>query len=330
VKGSKMNRVLASLASVSLAVMVFTTSGFSRCPVKTISLSTAFKQGHILADFSLKFKEIVEQKSRGLIQVNVDAGTKTEEEVNILCSQGVVDMQATGGYPLQVFAPQYFFFNGPYVIKDYEHFLRVWNGSLGWEAKELIYNNGNMLSIGTVYRGLRQMTSNKPIDGPDSLVGLRLRLPSVPVWTTVWQALETSPVTVPLTGLYQALADGTAEASEGDLAQISSFKLYEVQSHLSITNHLVAIGWITFNKDAFQRFNLLEQVLILYATKVASDWATAKTRADESVLMQQLIDNGMNVVTPDADAIREKAKPAVEALFQTEWPVTTWEEVLAE
>jgi hypothetical protein len=38
----------------------------------------------------------------------------------------------------------------------------------------------------------------------------------------------------------------------------------------------------------------------------------------------------MSVTTPDAEAIRVKAKPAVEELFRTSWPVTTWEEVLAQ
>jgi len=38
---------------------------------------------------------------------------------------------------------------------------------------------------------------------------------------------------------------------------------------------------------------------------------------------------GMQVVIPDAESFRVKAKGAVEALFQKEWNVTTWQEVLA-
>jgi hypothetical protein len=35
------------------------------------------------------------------------------------------------------------------------------------------------------------------------------------------------------------------------------------------------------------------------------------------------------VVIPDADSFRVKARPAVEELFKKEWPVTTWQDVLA-
>jgi hypothetical protein len=38
---------------------------------------------------------------------------------------------------------------------------------------------------------------------------------------------------------------------------------------------------------------------------------------------------GMQVIIPDAETFRVKAKAAVEALFQKDWNVTTWQEVLA-
>jgi hypothetical protein len=38
----------------------------------------------------------------------------------------------------------------------------------------------------------------------------------------------------------------------------------------------------------------------------------------------------MQVVIPDAESFRAKAKPAVDELFKKEWNVTTWQEVLAQ
>lgn len=301
-----------------------------RCNPIVINAETAFKEGHILSDFLLQFEDAIERRSRGKISVNVVSGINSEEDVNIMCSEGAIDMQATGGEPLEVFSPEYFFFNAPYVIMDYDHFLRVWNGPIGSDAKALIEANGNMISVGTVYRGLRQMTSNIPITGPDDIVDLKLRLPGVPTWITVWESLDAIPVPVPLTSLYDSLADGTAEASEGDLTQIYSFNLFEVQNHLAFTNHLVAVGWITLNKEFYDGLPCHYKRLILRSVEQASQWATDQIIANEADILAQLQENGMTVTQPDADAIREKAKPAVENLFVTEWPVTTWEEVLAQ
>ncbi len=296
----------------------------------SILAASPFKAPHILVDTAEKFASLIEAETGGRISVQIIAGAASEEDVNIQCSKGIVDIQLTGGRPVEVFAPQYFFFNAPYVIKDYEHFLRVWNGPLGEKAKDLVLAKGNMLSLGTVYRGLRQTTSNRPITGPDDLVGLKLRLPVVPTWIAVWKSLGAEPVPVPLPELYESLKSGKAEASEGDLTQIVSFKLAEVQSELSLTNHLVAIGWVTANKDFYNRLSPSDQILVVTAMYRACTWATEKMKGSENDLLNQLQTAGMRITHPDAAAIRDKAKGAVEELFKTAWPVTTWAEVLAQ
>ena len=62
----------------------------------------------------------------------------------------------------------------------------------------------------------------------------------------------------------------------------------------------------------------------------AADWANEGIKKEEKKLLIGLQRKGMQVVIPDADSLRGKGKPAVEQLFKTEWPVTTWAEVLAQ
>jgi TRAP-type C4-dicarboxylate transport system substrate-binding protein len=138
------------------------------------------------------------------------------------------------------------------------------------------------------------------------------------------------PVPVTLPELYQSLQDGRAESAEGDLSQIVSSRLYEVQSHLVITNHLVQVSGILINKQFHESLPAADQALIIKAAQEASDWANNKTKTGELGLLIELQRKGMHVVIPDADSFREKGKPAVEALFKQEWPVTTWKEVLAQ
>ena len=319
--------LVALLALALSASLCFAGGGGEKVSIRVAS---PFKTPHILVDAAEKFKSLIEEETKGRISVLVLAGSASEEDVNTQCSQGAVDIQLTGGRPVEVFAPQYFFFNAPYVIKDYEHFLRVWSGPLGQKAKDQVLAKGNMASLGTVYRGLRQTTSNKPITGPNDLAGLKLRLPVVETWIAVWKSLSTEPVPVPLPQLYASLKSGTAEASEGDLTQIVSFKLAEVQSQLSLTNHLVAIGWVTANKGFYGELSSGDQKRVAKAMEQACAWATDKMKSSEAELLKQLEGSGMKITKPDAAAIRDKAKAAVEGLFKTAWPVTTWAEVLAQ
>jgi len=330
-KGSKIV-VLVMLAAVCIWVCSCAGTTPAGTPEKktTIRWASPFKPGHTLVETGNQFKEILEKSSGGRLLVEVQAGVGSEEDINDWCSQGKVEMQATGGRPLEVSAPQYFFFNAPYVMKDFDHFMRVWQGSLGKQARELVEKNGNQKYLGIVYRGLRQTTSKKPLYTPADFYMLKLRLPTVKTWIAVWKEIGTDPVPIPLPDLYASLKDGKAQASEGDLPQIASFKLNEVQNYLTLTNHLVQTGGVLINKAFFDGLAKSDQDLVVKAVAQATDWANEGIKKEERKLLIELQRKGMQVVVPDADSLREKGKPAVEQLFKTEWPVTTWAEVLAQ
>ena len=292
-----------------------------------IRVGSPFKPGSIMVDAAEKFKELVTQGSGGRIEVQIDAGNASEEQIAEWNGSGKIEMQSNG----TMFLPsQYSFFTGPYVMKDFEHYMRVWDGRLGEEARTQMEQKGNMKYLGTVYRGLRQMTAKKPIYTPADVYGLKLRLPNIPSWIVVWKAMDADPIGVPLPELYNSLKTGKAEASEGDLPQISSFKLDEVQTHLIITNHLVQTGGMLINKPFFDKLSKADQDLIVKAGKEAEAWANNKIKTGEAAILVDLQRRGMQVVIPDAESFRVKAKAAVEGLFQKEWPVTTWQQVLAQ
>ncbi|WP_437728447.1 TRAP transporter substrate-binding protein [Sorangium sp. So ce861] len=297
-------------------------------------MATPFAAGHILADTANRFKELLEAKTNGRIAVQVSTSVLDEQTIDPAMTscdaeERVADIMLTGGQPIQDWAPQYFFFNGPYVIRDYEHFQSVWGGELGQGAQDLILAGGNLETLGTVYRGFRQFTSSAPIEGPADFVGLDLRLPPVPDWIAVWSSLGAAPVQIPLTGIYAALENGTADASEGDLTQIRSLNLHEVQSHLSLTNHLVGFGLVMANECFMAGLPRGDERKLRKAMTRAVKWGSADMAARESTLLAELESLGMAVVTPDAAAIRAAAEPAIDSLFATTWNVTTWSEVLS-
>lgn len=310
-------------------LIVLITTPLATAQEKTaIRLSSPFKGG-IVVEAAEKFKEIVEKGSGGRIEVKIDAGTKAEIDINKMNRNGEIEMQSNGTAFLEYYAPPYYFFTGPYVMKDFDHYMRVWNGKLGKEARAQLEKN-DLLYLGTIYRGLRQTTAKRPLYTPADVYNLKLRLPPIPSWMAVWKAIGADPVGVPLPELYNSLKTGKAEASEGDLPQIHSFKLYEVQSHLIITNHLVQTAGLLIYKPFFDKLPKSDQDLIVKAGKEAEEWAFNKIKTGEADILVQLQRMGMQVVIPDAASFREKAKDAVNELFKTQWTVTTWDEVLAQ
>jgi tripartite ATP-independent transporter DctP family solute receptor len=328
-KASKLVFILSMMVSACLlfacAEMTPTVKPDSKT---TIRIGSPFKSG-IVVEAAEKLKELVEKGSGGRIEVKIDAGTKSEADIAKMNRAGELEMQSNGTQFLEFYAPPYYFFTGPYVMKDFDHYMRAWNGKLGQQARAQLEKN-DLKYLATIYRGLRQTTTNKPVYTPADVYNMKLRLPPIPTWMAVWKAMGTDPVGVPLPELYNSLKTGKAEASEGDLPQIAGFKLFEVQSHLIITNHLVQTAGILINKSFFDKLSKADQDLIVKAGKEAEEWANNKIKTDEPATLVDLQRKGMQVVIPNADSFRAKAKSAVDELFKTQWSVTTWAEVLAQ
>ncbi|UCD71046.1 MAG: hypothetical protein JSW70_08585, partial [Syntrophobacterales bacterium] len=91
----------------------------------------------------------------------------------------------------------------------------------------------------------------------------------------------------------------------------------------------VQTGALTISKSFFDKLSKKHQSIVRKAGLEAAEWGAQQILTGEQELINDLQAKGMEVVTPDADAFRVKARPAVERLFKSEWPVTTWDEVLS-
>lgn len=326
VSGSMLMAVLSALAAPAVQA----------APAQiNLRVVTPFATGHILADTADRFREEL-AKTAPYIKVSVQTGVLNEQTIDPAfqqCDAGerVGEIVITGGQPLQDYAPKYFFFNGPYVIRDFAHLQKVWHSSIGKAMLKELEAQGNVVAFDPVYRGFREFTAGKSINSPTDFQGVKLRLPPTPDWIAVWQSLGVTPVQVPLPGIYNALKDGTAEASEGDLTQIRSLRLNEVQNHLILTNHLVGFGMSMANACFFKKeLSHRDQAKVRRALEKAIKWGSRTSTEREAGVLAELQAGGMTIVKPDAAAIRAAAEPSINELFATKWTVTTWKAVSAQ
>ena len=226
-------------------------------------------------------------------------------------------MQSNGTNFLEIYAPPYYFFTNPYVMKDFDHYMRVWNGKLGQQAQAQMEKNGNLKYLGTVYRGLRQTTAKKPLYTPADVYNMKLRLPVLPTWMAVWKAIGADPVGCASRSSTPGLKSGKAEASEGDVSQITSFKLDEVQKP---SDHDQPPGpdWWDAHPQAFLR-QPVEGRPGPDRQGGEGGGGLGQRQDQDRLRGPYLLDlqrKGMQVVIPDADSFRAKAKPAVERAVQ--------------
>lgn len=297
-----------------------------------MTIASAFEPEHINVVAAQNFKEKMESRTDGAFSVEISPGAAygAEDEIGEIVNEGGVEAHAAGSFPFFQYASEYWFFGNPFVLENYDHLLAVWDTDLMDEGRQQLIENGNQRALGQpIYRGLRHFTSNQPIREPGDLQNLALRLPELDPWVQIWQEVGAEPTPVALDELYTALQTGTVDASEGGAEQIFSFNLYEVQSHLSLTGHLVANGNLYMNEDFYQGLSDEYQTMVMEVGQESTAEAAAEAQEREEELIDQLAENGMTIVEDvDRDAFWEAGRPAVQNLFETTW-AGSYEEIQA-
>lgn len=128
-------------------------------------------------------------------------------------------------------------------------------------------------------------------------------------WVSIWgpDTLGATAITMPLGELYGALQNGTAEASEGPYEQLATNKFYEVQDYVINTNHVYEWVAVFISEKTYQKLpEDLQDILSEYAVSSFGDYCTELNQETADSYLQELVDNGMEVIEPDREAFRKK------------------------
>ena len=100
--------------------------------------------------------------------------------------------------------------------------------------------------------GFRQITtSTKPIVAVADLNGLRIRTPPSAIWVDLFRTLGAAPTPIAASEMYTALQTHVVDAQENPFTIIQTYRLFEVQKYISVTNHMWSNFWVTANAAAF-------------------------------------------------------------------------------
>ena len=297
------------------------------------SLSMTYDVKSPMAVAAQKFSDDVKEASDGRLVINLftNSALGSETDSYIAVAGDELEMTCAGVQGLDAYAPRYSFLSAPFLFKDTDHIKAVVDSEIGDGMKEdFIEDNLRMLGIG--YRTPRVMSSNKPVRTPDDLNGLKMRVSEMSPWVSIWgpDTLGATAITMPLGELYGALQNGTAEASEGPYEQLATNKFYEVQDYVINTNHVYEWVAVFISEKTYQKLpEDLQDILSEYAVSSFGDYCTELNQETADSYLQELVDNGMEVIEPDREAFQEKALSSYDKWFADEWTVTDYDEVMS-
>lgn len=272
-------------------------------PVKGSDGEIVIVMGYVgddtLADgqMSLKFNELIKEKSGGRITVEYHPnGTLGEEEellqqvINGSIQATCISTSTFSNYTSELDALQL-----PFLYESYEDEATALSSD---EARALY---ADMESLGVkitdcVEIGFRNFANNiRPITKMSDLKGIKMRIVPSELLADVAKTIGMTSTPVSYGEIYSSLQSGVIDGEEINLVSIATQSHYEVLKYISVINFYAFTSAMTFNLDWFNSLSAEDQALILECSAEAKAYATEQAAKTDAESLQTCMDNGLEV-----------------------------------
>jgi C4-dicarboxylate-binding protein DctP len=281
---NRVRRQLITAVAVAAGALAMPLVASAQSPI-------VIKFSHVVADKTpkgqgaLKFKELVEKKFPGKVEVQVFPssqlfGDGKEMEALLL---GDVQIIAPSLSKFDRYTKKIAIFDLPFLFDDIAAVDRFQASPQGKALLDSIANRG-LRGLGYWHNGMKQMSSNQDkLTVPADIKGLKFRIQSSDVLEAQFHAVGASPQKMAFSEVYQALQTGVVDGQENTWSNIYSQKYFEVQKTITETNHGVLDYMVVTNAKWWDglpadiRKGLTESMAeaTIYANKLADEYSAA-------------------------------------------------------
>ncbi len=266
---------------------------------------------------ALRLKELVEEATDGRVGIEIHAnGTLGNWEQMIEGLQfGSTDIVIESLLTLESYSELASIETAPFIYRDTEHFIEVWEGEIGDEIRGAVAEDTGFAIAGNMFRGARQLSTNTPVTSLDDLSGLTIRTPSAPTMVATWQALGARAEAMPWDEVYSALEQGVLDGQENPLSSILFASVHEVAPEITMTSHVYANFHFIMWDEALQGMDEADREAILEAATVVGQEYTEAIQEDEAEYRAQMEEEGATFhELTDRDAWVEATQPVIDSL----------------
>lgn len=258
-----------------------------------------------------EFEKLVEEQSEGKIEIEVynngQLGSASDYVVNT--QLGTLDMAVVNQSVLSSYVDDVKAVDIPYIIEDYEHADRVFEGETGeYYAKEVQDLMGtHVLDIWEV--GFREITnSDHPIESIEDVKGLKIRTMDNKIHQEYWKLLGADPVPMSWNEAYTAMQQKAIDGQENPLSVILGNNVAEVNKELAITDHVYSGIFFLMSDDSWDALTKEQKTIISDCAKEAGEFEREEQRNQAQEALEELKKKGMNITEPEKEEFVEASK----------------------
>ncbi|MBL6449273.1 TRAP transporter substrate-binding protein [Fulvivirga sp. 29W222] len=268
---------------------------------RTVKLAHTLDVSHSVHQAMVKMGEDLEELSGGKLKIEIYPNQQlgTERECLELLQIGSLGMTKVSVGVLENFAPGMRVLGLPFLFRDREHAFKVLDGPIGQE----LLNEGEqywLKGLGYYDAGCRSFyTKERPVNQPDDLKGLKIRVMESVTAMDMVTSLGGSPTPISWGELYTSLQQGVVDGAENNPPSFYLSRHYEVCKYYSLDEHtllpdVLVIGTHLWNRLTPEERTWLKQAVDKSVKYQRELWAISETEALEMVQKA-----GVEIIRPD-------------------------------
>lgn len=302
---------LASLLGAACLMLAGTASAADA------KLGHGFTEQHPRGQAMLKFAAEVDKATGGKVKIKVFGNSSLGSEEKMLQSvqAGTQELYLGSLAPFSVRVKELQIFDFPFLFANDREVAQVLDGPVGQKLLEKISDTG---AIGLVWAGgaFRNVANSKhPVNKFEDLKGLKIRVMQSPVAIESFKAMGINATPMAYSEVYTALEIKALDGLEHPPVDMFQNKIFEVQKHLAITNHVYTPVALMVSKKWFSALPADQQKAIRKAAEMARDFERAEEIRQAKDAVNQLKQNGMAVteMSPqELDKMRTAVRPVID------------------
>jgi tripartite ATP-independent transporter DctP family solute receptor len=256
------------------------------------------------------FADLARERSQGELDIALFADGQLGQESDLISQvqAGKLDFLKVSASLLERFHPAYKVLNLPFNLRDREHWLRVTRADVGRDILATTTPSG---LVGLTYydAGARSFYGRKPINHPDDLKGMKIRIQPSETMTHLLQLFGAEGVELAWSNVYVALKSGVVDGAENSVVALIVGRHGEVATHYSFDEHtmipdVLLVGTERMNAFTPRQRDILREAATASYHHMNGLWEAFETKARAEV--QQM---GVTFVRPDKAPFIAKAAP---------------------
>ncbi|MDN3204503.1 TRAP transporter substrate-binding protein [Algoriphagus sediminis] len=287
--------------------------------VKIIKMGHAQVTTHPVHEAMVFLGKQLEEKSGGKILVKVYPNQQlgTERELLELLQIGSVGMTKVSAASLEAFSPEIQVLGLPYLFRDDDHMNKVLKGEIG---RNLLLGSQRYWLRGLCFydAGKRSFYSiEAPIQSPDDLEGLKIRVMESNMAINMVRAMGGSPTPVSYGELYTALQQGVVDGAENNPPSFYNSRHYEICKYYSIDEHTAIPDVVLVSTKVWEKLNEQERVWLQEAADESADYQYELWAASVKESLEEVQKAGVIISYPEKDPFREEVSQMYEEVKLT-------------